>query len=212
MPTRTNTRAATAARTEILETLKEDHKRVKKAFREFTKLDLETDPERGEELVRQVLAELELHTALEEEFLYPAARDAIAQPDLIDEAEVEHESAKALIEQLKAMGPEDEKFAARFTVLCEYVMHHVKEEETEMFPQLESARLDWENIARQMTERREELAPADETEGAMLSEESLGGAQEQQPKGKSGSRSRGGREAEADAQAQAGEIAGSRRN
>ena len=69
-----------------------------------------------------------------------------------------------MMKQLSAMGADDEKFAARFTVLCEYVTHHVKEEETELFPQLQSARLDWESIATGMRERRAELAP-DESEG-----------------------------------------------
>ena len=161
MPSRTNnSRARTTARTEVLDQLKEDHKRVKKAYREFTKLDVDEDPTRCEALVRQVLAELEVHAALEEELLYPAARDAIADPDLIDEAEVEHESAHALMGQLKSMDAQDDKFAARFTVLCEYVTHHVKEEETELFPQLENARIDWESLAREMSERRAELMPA----------------------------------------------------
>ena len=159
MPSRIS-RAASQAREEVLQTLKDDHKRVKKAYREFSKLDAEDDAERCEEIVRQVLAELEVHTALEEELLYPAARGAIAEPDLIDEAEVEHESAHTLMDQLKSMDAGDDKFAARFTVLCEYVMHHVKEEEGELFPQLESAKLDWESIARGMTERREQLMPA----------------------------------------------------
>ncbi|HPU49962.1 MAG TPA: hemerythrin domain-containing protein [Burkholderiaceae bacterium] len=164
MPSQSNRRAATNARNEIFETLKEDHKRVKKAYREFSKLDHEADSERAETIVREVLADLELHSMLEEEFLYPAARDALAEPDLVDEAEVEHESARMLIEQLKEMDSEDEKFAARFTVLCEYVMHHVKEEEREMFPQLERARMDWETIAREMNERRAEMAPPEEEE------------------------------------------------
>lgn len=160
MPSRTHSRARTTARTEVLDQLKEDHKRVKKAYREFTKLDLDEDPGRCEALVRQVLAELELHAALEEELLYPAARDAMAQPDLIDEAEVEHESAHALMDQLKSMAAQDQKFAARFTVLCEYVLHHVKEEESELFPQLENARIDWESLAREMSARRAELMSA----------------------------------------------------
>ena len=156
----TSSRANTTARTEVLDQLKDDHKRVKKAYREFTKLDLDQDPGRCEALVRQVLAELSVHAALEEELLYPAARDAIAEPDLIDEAEVEHESAHALMVQLKSMDAQDEKFAARFTVLCEYVMHHVKEEESELFPQLENARIDWESLARQMSQRRAQLVSA----------------------------------------------------
>lgn len=153
---RSSSRAATAARTQILSDLKDDHKRVKKAYKDFQKLDIESDPEACQAIVEQVCQELTVHATLEEELLYPAAREA-AEEDLIDEAEVEHETVKALIAQLEGMGPQDEKYAARFTVLCEYVLHHVKEEEGEMFPQLERARLDWEAMAAEMAERREEL-------------------------------------------------------
>lgn len=153
---RSSSRAATAARTQILSDLKDDHKRVKKAYKDFQKLDIESDPEACQAIVEQVCQELTVHATLEEELLYPAARGA-AEEDLIDEAEVEHETVKALIAQLEGMSPQDEKYAARFTVLCEYVLHHVKEEEGEMFPQLERARLDWEAMAAEMAERREEL-------------------------------------------------------
>lgn len=153
---RSSSRAATAARTQILSDLKDDHKRVKKAYKDFQKLDIESDPDACQAIVEQVCQELTVHATLEEELLYPAAREA-AEEDLIDEAEVEHETVKALIAQLEGMSPQDEKYAARFTVLCEYVLHHVKEEEGEMFPQLERARLDWEAMAAEMAERREEL-------------------------------------------------------
>ena len=153
---RSSSRAATAARTQILSDLKDDHKRVKKAYKDFQKLDIESDPDACQAIVEQVCQELTVHATLEEELLYPAARGA-AEEDLIDEAEVEHETVKALIAQLEGMSPQDEKYAARFTVLCEYVLHHVKEEEGEMFPQLERARLDWEAMAAEMAERREEL-------------------------------------------------------
>jgi hemerythrin superfamily protein len=161
---RSTSRAGTAARTELLAQLKEDHKRVKKAYRDFQKLDAEQDPEAAQALVLQVLDELTVHATLEEELLYPAARGAIAEESLVDEAEVEHESVRMLIEQLRNMSPEDDKYVARFTVLCEYVMHHVKEEEGEMFPQLEKARLDWEALALQMDQRRAALMPEEETE------------------------------------------------
>lgn len=164
MPTsRSTARAASSARNDVLTQLKEDHKRVKKAYRDFQKLDAEEDPEASHALVLQVLDELTVHAALEEELLYPAARGAIAGDDLLDEAEVEHETLHTLIDQLRAMGPQDEKFAARFTVLCEYVLHHVKEEESEMFPQLQSARLDWAALATEMNRRREELMPSEPT-------------------------------------------------
>jgi len=157
MPSTRPPRAASKARDEIIGLLKDDHKRVKKAYRDFKKLDGEENPEACAELVQRVLAELTVHAGLEEELLYPAAREAIAEEALIDEAEVEHESIRALIEQLKGMDPEDDKYAARFTVLCEYTLHHVKEEEGEMFPQLQRVRLDWESLASEMTSRREEL-------------------------------------------------------
>ncbi len=161
MPTtRTASRAATSARSKILNQLKDDHKRVKKAYRDFQKLDLQQDPQACEALVLHVLDELTVHATLEEELLYPAARDAIADGGLVDEAEVEHESVHALIAQLRSMSPDDEKYAARFTVMCEYVMHHVTEEESEMFPLLEGSRLDWESLALEMNQRREELMPA----------------------------------------------------
>lgn len=154
---RTYTRAALAARTETLGQLKDDHKRVKQAYREFQKLDGTPDPQARQTLVQKVLDELTVHAALEEELLYPAARSALANQDLIDEAEVEHESLHVLIDQIRAGGPDDDKYAARFTVLCEYVLHHVKEEEGEVFPQLEKARLEWESLAAEMAARRSQL-------------------------------------------------------
>jgi len=154
-------RAAVAARTQIIDELKNDHKRVKKAYRDFQKIDAESDPERCAVIVEQVLQELTVHAALEEELLYPAAHGQIEEESLVDEAEVEHESMHALIDQLRNMQPGDEKYAARFTVLCEYVLHHVKEEENDMFPQLENAKLDWETLAEEMTSRRQALTAAE---------------------------------------------------
>lgn len=151
-------RANASARNEIIAMLKDDHKRAKKAFRDFERMQDKADSESCQQLVEQVCNELTLHSTLEEELLYPAAKDALPEADLVNEAEVEHGSAKALIEQLKGMSPEDEKYAATFMVLGEYVKHHIKEEENEMFPQLGKARgVEWETIADEMTGRREEL-------------------------------------------------------
>lgn len=154
--TTANTRTQNAARSQVIGELKEDHKRVRKAYKAFEKLDREQSPQECEALVQQVLDELTLHAALEEEFLYPAVHELIDEPDLIDEAEVEHETMHTAIGQLRDMGATDEKFAARFTVLCEYVLHHVKEEEGEIFPKLEKLKLDWDAIAEGMAMRRAE--------------------------------------------------------
>lgn len=194
MPSTSSTRAASAARKEILDTLKDDHKRVKKAYRDFQKLDIDEDKDSVEAIVEQVLEELTVHATLEEELLYPAARGAIADENLIDEAEVEHETVHALIDQLKSMGPDDEKYAARFTVLCEYVTHHVKEEEGEMFPQLERTRLDWQALAAEMRERRSELSGngGDALDSESASDSNLSDDVAQGVAAKGGAASRGG--------------------
>jgi hemerythrin-like domain-containing protein len=139
-----------------LEMLKEDHDRVKKSFKEFEKLDRE-DAEAMQQLVQTVCEELKVHTALEEEIFYPAVRDAIEDEDIMNEAQVEHDTAKMLIEQLENMGPDDPNYHATFTVLSEYVKHHVKEEEDEMFPQAKKTDLDMEELGARMRERKTEL-------------------------------------------------------
>ena len=139
-----------------VELLKEQHDKVKKAFKEFEKLERE-DTEAQQELVQSVCEDLKLHTTLEEELFYPAAREAIDDEDLLNEAQVEHETAKMLIEQLENMGPDDPNFHATFTVLGEYVLHHVKEEEGELFPQVKKTDLDLEELGARMRSRMEEL-------------------------------------------------------
>ena len=145
-----------AKATGAVELLKEQHDKVKKAFKEFEKLDRE-DNEAQQQLVQRVCEDLKLHTTLEEELFYPAAREAIDDEDILNEAQVEHETAKMLIEQLENMGPEDPNFHATFTVLGEYVVHHVKEEEGEMFPQVKKTDLDLEELGARMRRRMEEL-------------------------------------------------------
>lgn len=154
---RSNSRADSTARNIILTMLKDDHKRAKKAFRDFEKLDPHESSEECRMLVEQTCGELEVHATLEEELFYPAARSYLSEEELIDEAEVEHSTLKSLIEQLRTMEPEDEKFAATFKVLGEYVKHHVREEEGEIFPQLARAKLDWKGLSEEMNTRREEL-------------------------------------------------------
>lgn len=153
----TSSRGRGSAKTQIIEMLKADHKKVKKAFKEFEKLEPQQDPESASALVEQTLADIEVHAELEEQVFYPAARQAIKDEELLEEAEVEHMTAKVLIEQLKGMGPEDEKYAATFKVLGEYINHHVKEEEGEMFEQMTGRGVEWDQVLEQMQMRRMEL-------------------------------------------------------
>ena len=141
-----------------LQVLMEDHEYVKKAYRRFEKLDPEEDMEEIQSLVKNVCAALKVHTQIEEEIFYPAARRALKDKDLLEEAEVEHASAKTLIRQLGRMKPKDKKYAATFTVLCEYVEHHVKEEENEMFPKVRRARMNLEALGKKLMARKARLA------------------------------------------------------
>ncbi|HLS84881.1 MAG TPA: hemerythrin domain-containing protein [Burkholderiales bacterium] len=147
------TRSKSAA---AIEMLKEDHDKVKKAFKEFEKLDRE-DTETAYQLAKSVCEDLKVHTALEEEIFYPAVREAIDDDDLMNEAAVEHETAKMLIEQIENMPADDPNFRATFTVLGEYVKHHVEEEEGEMFPAAKKSELDFEDLAERMRSRKEAL-------------------------------------------------------
>lgn len=152
---RTASRADTTARNEIIDQLKEDHRRVKKAFRDFEKLDKQ-DEASCEALVRTTISELEIHAELEENLFYPAIRTVLAEDGLIDEAEVEHMTFHVLIDQLKTMDCSDERYCATFTVLGEYIKHHVKEEEGEIFAGLSRARMNWRNLRDDMQQLRQQ--------------------------------------------------------
>jgi hemerythrin-like domain-containing protein len=151
-------KSAKARAPSAIEVLKEDHDYVKKAYRAFQKLDPQEDLEDVQALVEQVCDALKVHLRIEEEILYPAARKALGDEDLIEEAEVEHDSAKTLIRSLGRMRPKDPKYAASFTVLCEYVEHHVKEEEDEMFPKLRRSGIDLRALGAKLLAKKVRLA------------------------------------------------------
>jgi hemerythrin superfamily protein len=135
--------------------LKADHAKVEKMFKEFDKLK---DVGKKEDLANAICFELKVHTTIEEEIFYPAAREVLSDGDMFDEAEVEHASAKDLIAQIESGSPADDKWDAKVKVLGEYIDHHVEEEHTEMFPKVRKAKLDLKALGREMLARKEELA------------------------------------------------------
>jgi len=149
---------------DAIELLMEDHKKVKKLFKEFEKLSKQEDIDGKVEIANQICEELTVHATIEEEIFYPAARDAIGDEDIVNEAIVEHASAKDLIAQIQEMSGDDEMYDAKVTVLSEYINHHVEEEEKEMFPKAKKAKMDLESLGMQLMERKEELMT--ETESA----------------------------------------------
>ncbi|MDQ7970125.1 MAG: hemerythrin domain-containing protein [Oxalicibacterium faecigallinarum] len=145
---------------DAVDMLIEDHEKVKKLFKEFEKLAKKDDTEGKVEVAQKICEELTIHAQIEEEIFYPAARQAINDDDMLNEAEVEHATAKDLIEQISGMSGDDEMYDAKVKVLSEYINHHVEEEEGEMFKKVRKSKLDLDELAVQMMERKEELMGA----------------------------------------------------
>lgn len=147
-----------AAQKDVLSLLLDDHKKAKKLFKDF---ENEKDEASKEKIAREVCMELTAHTTIEEEIFYPFLREQNpdAFGDMLNEALVEHASAKELIAQIQAMSMQDDLFEAKVTVLGEYVAHHVKEEEEELFSKVISEKVDLRELLTPMTERKEEIAP-----------------------------------------------------
>jgi hypothetical protein len=143
---------------DAIKLLTADHRDVKGLFQEYQRLvDHDAEDDEKQPIAEQICAMLSVHAQLEEEIFYPAAKEAIKDPDLVDEATVEHASAKDLIAQLRESNPIDELYDAKVKVLGEYIDHHVKEEEGELFPQARRAGMDLAAIGERLDQRRMEL-------------------------------------------------------
>jgi hemerythrin-like domain-containing protein len=125
---------------------------ISDAFGEYEELaqDDEASDEDKQALAEQICGMLTVHAQIEEEIFYPAAREALEEQDLIDEADVEHASAKDLIAQIEQMVPSEALYDAKITVLGEYVKHHVQEEEKEMFPLCKKADLPLDELGAEL--------------------------------------------------------------
>jgi hemerythrin superfamily protein len=147
-------------KTDAIKLLTEDHKEVKKLFDDYKKLcEAEAPAEERQALANQICSMLTVHAALEEELFYPLAREALAdEADLIDEATVEHSTAKDLIAQIESSTPDEPLYDAKVTVLGEYIQHHVKEEEGEIFPKIKKTELDLAVLGTEMAERKQALS------------------------------------------------------
>jgi hemerythrin superfamily protein len=139
--------------TKLLQT---DHREVKKMFADFEKAGGDS---KKSQLAEQICLALKVHAQIEEEYFYPAAREALSEKDseMVDEAVVEHASAKQLIADIEGMDAGDEMFDAKVKVLSEMIDHHVEEEEGELFPKCRKSDMDLAGLATQMSSRKEEL-------------------------------------------------------
>jgi hemerythrin superfamily protein len=149
-----------AESTNALDLLKRDHDEVDDLFKQYDDIkDGGSDTEK-ESLVTQICEALTVHAQIEEEIFYPAARRAVDEEegkDLLDEAAVEHQTLKDLVERLESAPTDDPLYDAGVKVLSEYVKHHVREEETELFPKVKSSSMELDVVGQQLAERKEQL-------------------------------------------------------
>ena len=138
-----------------IDILKADHREVEELFDKVKKRTC-IGKER-EALVGEICLALKNHATIEEEVAYPAFRAAGVESHVLDEAEIEHDSIKQLIVSLQTTGANDPHYDARVTVLGEYVKHHVREEEGEMFPRVQASGADLDAIAKDLIEAKRQL-------------------------------------------------------
>jgi len=161
---RKSSRSQTASRSKerqqasrnAFDVLEQDHREVEEWFDEYDELK-DSDEDDKADLAKKICFALKVHAQIEEEIFYPRARESSQNNDLIDEALVEHSTVKNLIGEIEAMEVGDELYDAKVRVLGEMVKQHIKEEEEELFPELQSTKMDLDAVGKELVERKQEL-------------------------------------------------------
>jgi len=147
------------ARMDAFQLLKKDHDAVKKMFKEYEGLGERANKAKLQ-LATQIFDELTVHETIEEEIFYPAIRQNAGKNgvELVLEAYEEHHVADGIIEELRAITPDNEEYDAKMKVLQENIEHHIGEEEDELFPEAKKALGDEAvSIGERMAARKSEL-------------------------------------------------------
>jgi hemerythrin-like domain-containing protein len=157
MTAKSNPSTQTAGTQDAIALLTADHREVSDMFEQFENLSDRAKATKSK-LTQKICNALIAHTTIEEEIFYPAVREAVKEgDDMVDEAVVEHASAKELIQQLQEMDPEDDLYDAKVKVLGEQIDHHVEEEEEEMFEKARKSGLDLVALGQEMAQRKQEI-------------------------------------------------------
>ncbi len=150
--------------TDAIALLKADHRKVEDLFEQFEKA---RSTDRKQDIAHRICNELKIHTLIEEEIFYPAFKGRI-EDDILDEAYVEHDGAKLLVNDIESSGPEEEFYDAKVKVLSEEIKHHVHEEEMPsegMFAQCRKTDVDLVALRDQLARRKAELLAQAENGG-----------------------------------------------
>lgn len=137
--------------------LKSDHRKVEDLFVQY---EASEDTDEKTALAHQICTELKIHTLIEEEIFYPALEGRI-EDDTLEEAFVEHDGAKLLVNDIEAGTAADDFYDAKVKVLSEEIKHHVHEEEMPdqgMFAQARQTDVDMVALGADLKARKEELA------------------------------------------------------
>ena len=141
-----------------IELLMADHRKVEDLFEQYEQ-EKESDDGTKRQIAKQICDELTVHAQVEEELFYPWLRETLDEDDqeMVEEAQVEHNGAKDLIAQIEAADAVDATFDAMVKVLSEYIKHHVKEEESEIFPEVASEKEALDEIGQEIVSRKAEI-------------------------------------------------------
>jgi len=162
MTTNTKAKSSSAAKSPVvaqdaIALLKADHKAVSGLFADYESARSSANKK---SIVTQICIALSVHAQIEEEIFYPDAKAAMKDKLLVPEATVEHAGVKDLVAQLEGLEPDGEMYEAKVKVLSEYVKHHVKEEQNEMFPKVKESSLDLDELGARMAARKTQLLAA----------------------------------------------------
>ena len=147
---------ATEEFTDAIMLLKNDHREVEDLFDQFEKA---SGQDKKWQIAQQICNELKIHSMIEEEIFYPATEEAVEE-DLYNEAFVEHDGAKVLINDIMESGGQGEFFEAKVKVLSEEIKHHVEEEEKAKdgyFAQVRDSDVDVKALLEPIMARKKEL-------------------------------------------------------
>ncbi|MDX6358407.1 MAG: hypothetical protein QOH37_1461 [Nocardioidaceae bacterium] len=155
--------------TDAIVLLKDEHKQIRKIFRDFEKAGHDAFVAKGR-LVNRMIELLTIHTYIENEVMYPRVRDLLpALEDDVLESYEEHHVADVLVMELSTMKPDDERFTAKTTVLIENVEHHMDEEEQDWFPKVREglSRKQLQEIGAEMVAKRAKAPKKPSQPGAL---------------------------------------------
>lgn len=138
--------------------LMSDHRTVEALFKEFENAH---DKRLQRSVANTICKELAVHDKIESKLFYPAIKKSRSHADdEVNEGIVEHEAIRNLVKQIPKLRATDELFESRVKVLIEYVKHHVKEEEAELFPKVRHGKVDLQMLGQQMQAAKEKYSAA----------------------------------------------------